>query len=304
MVFSLPIFPSLEASLAERTATTLFLDAYGVFWVGNAQGAFPGAVQTMERLFASGKKIGILSNSTQLAQSEMTKYEKKGFVQGRHFHILVTSGELARAQFSSGTLPFPTPRKTYCLFCPASSRYGSHLRLFETSPFRETDNLNEADFIYINVPHINDEDSESIEPFRPMVERFVASQKPMVCANPDRYAHEGLPARPVVRQGAIALLYEQMGGKVLYIGKPYPHIYATALALLNLRSPTQKSEIMMVGDTPETDIRGARSFGIHSALVTQTGIMAEAIAHRGLNDALQALPPTDVPDLLIERFAP
>ena len=39
--------------------------------------------------------------------------------------------------------------------------------------------------------------------------------------------------------GAIASLYEEMGGKVEWIGKPYPEIYRAALALIG--NPAQRA---------------------------------------------------------------
>ena len=302
MTSFLRTYASLEVALEEKAYSALFLDAYGVFWSGNAQGAFPGSSQAMERLFASGKKIGIISNSTQLSQNEVQKYAAHGILQGRHFHFLITSGDVAKKFFSSGSLPFPTPHKKYALFCPHHPRYSSPTSLFDESAFRETSNLSEVDFIYINVPHIGGEDQEQRDVFRPMVERFLFCNKPMVCANPDCYAHEGSPSRQVVRQGSIASLYEEMGGKVFTIGKPFPQIYTLAFDRLNLISPTLKEEVLMVGDTPETDIRGACSFGIQAALITHTGIMGERVKQQGIG-AIRALPLGDVPTLLIERFA-
>lgn len=58
----------------------------------------------------------------------------------------------------------------------------------------------------------------------------------------------------------------------------------------------------MIGDTPETDIRGANGFGMKSALITKTGIMAERVRLRGLEKSLQGLPSTDFPTFLIEKF--
>jgi HAD superfamily hydrolase (TIGR01459 family) len=302
MTASIPTFPTLEVALNETAYSALFLDAFGVFWAGNAQGVFPGSQRTMEQLFSSGKKIGIISNSTHQSQSEIKKYASQGILQGRHFHFLITSGDLAKELFSSDRLPFPTPNKKYILFCPHCPPYAPPSSLFEESPFRETDDLLEADFIYINVPHICGVNQEERNAFHSMVKSFLPSNKPMVCANPDHYAHEGSPPRPVVRQGSIASLYEEMGGHVFYIGKPFSQIYSLALDRLNRLSPTPKEKILMVGDTPETDIRGARSFGIHSALITHTGIMAEKIAHQG-PASIQSLPTSDIPNFFIERFA-
>lgn len=298
----LPSFASLETALNSRDYSALLLDAYGVFWAGNAQGAFEGAQSTMARIFAQGKKIGIVSNSTQTSQKELSKYAAHGFIQGKHFHFLITSGDLAKDRFSSEQLPFPTPTKRYVLFCPPHPRFAHPSSLFADTPFQETNEVSNADFIYITIPHRDGEDLEEREAFRPMVERFLPSRKPMVCANPDRYAHENSPPRPVVRQGTIASLYEEMGGQVFYCGKPYSPIYSLALDRLNRISPTAKEGVLMVGDTPETDVRGARAFGLHSALITHTGIMAERLAREGTL-AFQQLPQTDIPHLLIERFS-
>lgn len=299
---SIPAYPSIEDALQQRSYEALFLDAYGVFWAGNAKGAFPGAEATMARLVASGKIVGIISNSTQLSCKEIEKYAKKGVVQGKHFHFLLTSGDLARELFTSDSLPFPTPQKKYVLFCPTTARYSPPSSLFDSSPFQETSDASQADFIYISVPHIDDMDQVDPNVFRPMVERWVSSHLPMVCANPDHFAHEGTPPRAVVRQGAIAALYEEMGGSVFYVGKPFREVFSKAFDRLNLLAHTEKQSVLMVGDTPETDIRGARDFGVQSALITKTGIMAERILQRP--DALRFLPPKDAPNFFIERLSP
>lgn len=302
MAPSISRYSSLEAALHHTGCRALFLDAYGVFWAGGAAGAFPGAQETMERLFASGMPIGIVSNSTQPGKNEVSKYAKHGFIQGKHYHFLVTSGDVAKSLFSSDALPFPTPHKKYALFCPPHPKFSSPACLFEGSPFTETADLAEADFIYLNIPHIDGEDQEEADCFRALVASFIPSQKPMVCANPDLSAHEGKPPRLVVRQGTIASLYKEMGGSVCYIGKPSTQMFSFAFEHMKLLFSVPKELILMVGDTPETDIRGARAFGIHSALITNTGIMADRISKSG-HTALEALPPTDLPDLFIERFA-
>ena len=51
----------------------------------------------------------------------------------------------------------------------------------------------------------------------------------MICVNPDRFAHEGNPPRAVVRQGSIALMHEEQGGQVFYIGKPADKMYFAAM---------------------------------------------------------------------------
>ncbi len=265
----------------------ILLDAYGVFWGGGAVGLLPGAKEAMERLVLDGKIVGILSNSTQLAHKEIEKIQKHGLEQGKHFHFFITSGDVTRNLFLEDNLPFT--RKKFWLWGDTLS--SSHHALFENTTYTETAVLDEADFIYIPVPQIHGQDQTDPALFQASVEALRDTQLPMFCANPDRFAHEGNPPRAVVRQGSIAALYEQLGGTVFYMGKPSLHGYQLAMQHFAEKNITDPAEVLMVGDTPETDIRGARNFGMASALTTQTGIMAE-----------RAFPPSDVPDFYIERL--
>lgn len=280
----------------------VLLDAYGVFWGGNDCGLLPGAKELMEKLVSSGKTVGILSNSTQLAPKEINKFSLHGLIQGKHFHFLTTSGEVARHIFLNEQLPFEAPAKKFWLFGGAHPRYASHEPIFQNTLYRETPDIDEADFIYISIPHINGEDQLSPEAFRNEIEKLRETNLPMICPNPDRFAHEGKPSRAVVRQGSIAAMYEEMGGQVFYIGKPHSRAYAMAMSHFEKYACTTPLEVLMVGDTPETDIRGARLFGMPSALITQTGMMADRIAHNGLETELKALISSDSPDYLIERL--
>jgi len=268
----------------------ILLDAYGVFWGGNAYGLMPGSKEVMEELVARGKIVGILSNSTQLAAKEIEKLEKHGLIQGKHYHFFITSGEVVRHFFLSEKLPFT--RKSYWLLGDIHPKYSSHELLFDGTPYRQTAHIQDADFIYLSIPHIDGEDQTDPEIFRPQVEKIRSFNLPMICPNPDLFAHEGNPPRAVVRQGSIAKIYEELGGHVSYIGKPDPRAFQ--LALDRFRG-IPKEKILMVGDTPETDIRGARRFGMPSALITQTGMMSGRSVHD--------LPAEDTPDFLFERLA-
>lgn len=279
----------------------ILLDAYGVFWGGNSLGILPGSKLAMQNLIQNGKIVGILSNSTQLAAKEIEKLQAHNIMLGIHFHFLITSGEVAKNVFSSATLPFPTLKKKFWLFGEHHPKYSSSHLLFENSAFTETATLEDADFIYLSIPHINGEDQLHPHVFSEKVKQLSKSGLPMVCANPDSFAHEGNPPRRVVRQGSIAALYEEMGGRVFYIGKPSRLVFEKAMQDFYQHSAKlHPSDILMVGDTPETDIRGAKKFGMASALVTKTGIMAERISENGYESL--NLKPLDSPDFFIERL--
>lgn len=278
----------------------ILLDAYGVFWGGNAIGLFPGVQDAMKLLVKEGKIVGILSNTTQLGYLEIKKLAKRGITQGQHFHFLLTSGDIAKRIFNDQTLPFDTPRKKYWLFGAAHSQYASPYALFEESAYQETPYLEEADFIYISIPYLNGLDQTDPHVFQELVQKLAVAKIPMVCANPDRFAYEGNPARAVVRQGSIASLYEQMGGSVFYIGKPSRIAYSNAMHQFELLGLKGKDNILMVGDTPETDIKGAREFGMASALVIETGVLQGRLAEQ---PALR-LGPLETPDYYIKKLAP
>lgn len=294
------IFPSLlDISTPFKG---ILLDAYGVFWGGNSCGLLPGSEEAMKKLVSINRTVGILSNSTQLASKETDKLHKHGLFQGKHFHFIITSGEIAKQIFTNEKLPFKTPKKKFWLFGGIHPKYSSPLTLYEGSPYTEAKNIADADFIYISIPHINGEDQVDPNLFRDEIKKLKETNLPMVCANPDRFAHEGNPPRAVVRQGTIAAIYEELGGQVFYTGKPHKIVYTASMELFKQQNISNPEDILMVGDTPETDIRGANHFGISSALTTQTGIMADRISSQSLEDAIDRLPSDDKPSFFIERL--
>jgi HAD superfamily hydrolase (TIGR01459 family) len=275
------------------------LDAYGVFWGSSEVGVLPGAAAAMEYLVSQGKHVGILSNSTQLAVKEKEKFKKHGLYEGVHYHFVLTSGDVAKELLLAGSLPFPTPRSTYWLFGSPHPRFGSHLQIFEGTEYRETKNLEEADFIYVSIPHIEGIDQENPEVFRKMVQA-VGREYPVLCVNPDRFALEGSPPRPVVRQGSIAQMFAEQQAPIYLMGKPSKLIYEAALK----RFPQDilKEKIVMIGDTPETDIRGAHGAGLDAVLVTKTGVMACCLEKEGILPVIGRLSLDDKPDFFIERL--
>ncbi len=295
------IYPDLQ-SIA-HTFNAILLDAYGVFWQGNSLGLYPGAQICLEELCNSKKIVGILSNSTQSGQKEIEKLHKAGLIKGKHFHFLLTSGDIAKKIFQDDALPFATPTKTYHLFGPSHPKFSSHSHLFENSPFSESLDPLKSDFIYVTIPHINGVDQEDPFIFKKRIQELISIGLPMVCANPDRFAYEGNPPKAYVRQGSIAKLYEEMGGLVYYIGKPSQIAFREAFSEFCNFGTFSPREILMVGDTPETDILGANRYNVNSCLITKTGIFKDRIKTFGLEQAIHDLHSEELPDYFIEALS-
>ena len=88
------------------------------------------------------------------------------------------------------------------------------------------------------------------------------------CLNPDMLVVRG--GVPEACAGAIAALYERMGGQTEYYGKPHAHIYEHALAV---GGNPPKSAVLAIGDALATDVLGAARFGI-DCLYVASGIHA------------------------------
>jgi ribonucleotide monophosphatase NagD (HAD superfamily) len=91
--------------------------------------------------------------------------------------------------------------------------------------------------------------------------------------------------RLVYCAGAIADLYANMGGEVLYAGKPYAPIYehalAKAAALRGGKVPLNR--VLAIGDSVRTDLKGAHANGVDFLFVT-SGIHAEELGDRETPD--------------------
>ena len=114
-----------------------------------------------------------------------------------------------------------------------------------------------------------DDDTETPDDYRAMLEGFKARSLPFLCANPDIVVQRG--DKLIYCAGAIARLYESLGGEVVYYGKPYPAVFEKALE--KARSVAGVVSPLVIGDGLETDIAGANRMGL-DALFIAGGIHA------------------------------
>ena len=108
---------------------------------------------------------------------------------------------------------------------------------------------------------LDDDRTETPDNYKPLLAELRARDLVMICANPDILVPIG--DKIVYCAGAIARVYEEIGGKVIYYGKPHPPIYAMAF-----KAAAAKKRMLAVGDALETDIAGANRAGIDALLVT------------------------------------
>ena len=237
----------------------MLIDQFGV--IHDGQALYPGTLRVLSELKGLGIPVAVMTNSGKRAEANRKRLVKMG-VPRAHFVDAVSSGEVA---FSS-----LTASKAF-LIGKDGEDYGFDGITFVSDP-------NEAEVILIlgsNAPRT------SLDDYRRLLSGLAI---PAICCNPDKLmlTPQGLMPAP----GAIAALYEEMGGHVTWIGKPYPGIYQRAAALIGNPKP-----ILCIGDSAEHDVAGGRAAGFETLLVLQ-GVSA------GHDPA--TLSPE--PDYLMDRF--
>jgi HAD superfamily hydrolase (TIGR01450 family) len=292
---------------------------FGVIWDGVSW--INGTMETLADLVRGGKTVIILSNASISTDLMLRKYASSGIWRGKQFSEFVTSGEVLNRILKSGTLSFSGVKspKTYALF---GNQTCSNFSDTGYVCVRSTD---EADFIYASIPQLYGEqraslpgelqdflvvsnmrsegelvwDSTSVEPFLGQLEEFVSKGKPMLIANPDKFAFVGTSdshnsrnyvPKLVIRQGSIGEAYENLGGEVKFIGKPYPEVYRHALnSAAKLRGirfdQLNNLKIAMIGDTLETDILGARNATSEFGVEVDGILVGSGISGRDMFDA-------------------
>lgn len=269
------------AAVADQFEAVLS-DVWGV--VHDGQAAFPAAVDCLTRLRDRGAAVILLSNTPRPAPPIHKQLRGFGIEAGRHYDALVTAGDVARhlmiEKFSGARV-----------FHVGTAR---DLPVFDQVPVTLVADLEQADVIVCT--GFWDEDRETAKNYRPLLARAVARGLPFICANPDLIVHRGADVLPCA--GAIAVLYEELGGVVHYCGKPHGPVYDRALRVASacLGRKLDRSRVLAIGDGLHTDIQGAKTYGL-PALFIASGIHRDSWAEgTALEQAERA------PDWVLERL--
>lgn len=244
--------------LAERYEVFL-LDQFGVLHDGSAP--YPGAVAALSALKDAGKTVVLISNSGKRARPNEDRLLKLGFAAGSWGHF-VSSGEVAWRSFHEMAATGALPPDTNCLLISRDDDRSA----IEGLPFVLTGSGDKAELVLISA---SEGDRYDLDHYRRLLAPAAARQVPCFCTNPDRIMLTAVGPR--FGAGEIADLYENLGGSVTRIGKPYPAIYDAALALAG---KPDRGTVVCVGDSVEHDIAGGNGAGIATALVL-SGILAD-----------------------------
>lgn len=236
------------AELSEKF-DIFFFDQFGVLHDGSTP--YPGALAALMTLKSADKTVVILSNSGKSETDNGSRLTRLGFPPDAYNHF-VTSGDVAAALLASRIEPG--------LRCLTVSRSNDR-NLADRLDLTPVDDPNAAQLLVLSG---SEADRLPMSYYRELFAPMAARGVPAICTNPDIEMLTPSGLHPSA--GALADLYEALGGKVERIGKPYRPIYDYAHRLCGT---PDRARIVAIGDSIEHDIVGARDFGISAALVRQ-----------------------------------
>jgi HAD superfamily hydrolase (TIGR01459 family) len=244
----IPVLSSIK-ELGGRYRAWL-VDIWGV--MHNGHRAFADAVSATRAYRAAGGIVVLLSNSPRPSPSVHEQLRRLG-VPDDAYDATVTSGDLTRhelAKHQGATVFHLGPERDRPIF------HGLDVKLGPPD---------DAELVVCS--GLFDDETEEPDDYADLLRRLAARQLPMICANPDLRVERG--DRLVWCAGAVAALYEQLGGMVIYAGKPYAPIYRLALDTIDRLAGTKVAtgEVLAIGDGVDTDIAGAAGIGIDTVFV-------------------------------------
>jgi HAD superfamily hydrolase (TIGR01459 family) len=236
------------------------LDIWGV--IHDGQQPYPGVPEALAEMRARGKRIVLLSNAPRRAWTVEKQLVGMGLDKGL-WDGIVTSGEVSWTLLRDRTHPW-------------FAKLGR--RAFHLGPERDLSVVEDLGISLVSTPAEAEwllntgpdplTGARSADPYQPLLEDCARHKLPMLCVNPDRAVMVG--GERLICAGAFADRYLELGGDVMEIGKPDAMVYETVLATLGVPA----SRVVAIGDTPHTDLLGARNAGI-DAVWAMTGLAAD-----------------------------
>jgi HAD superfamily hydrolase (TIGR01459 family) len=235
----------------------LLSDIWGV--VHNGLVSFPQACDALLSFRKQGGTVILITNAPRPADSVQRQLRKLG-VADDVYDAIVSSGDLTRH--------FVADHPGRKVFWLGPERDNSIYRGLDPalSPLEQAD--------YIVCTGLLDDETETPEDYRGMMLQARERKLTLICANPDIVVERG--DRLIYCAGAIAELYRELGGEVIFYGKPHRPIYERAIQLAAERKGQTPAlnRVLAIGDSVRTDLAGAHGFGIDCLFVTR-GIHAD-----------------------------
>jgi HAD superfamily hydrolase (TIGR01459 family) len=219
---------------------TFVIDLWGVMHNGIALNL--KAIEVVKHLKDHSKKIVFLSNAPRPSE-KVINFLLKMKMEKKYLSNVVTSGQAAmlainQNKFGKNFFHLGPPRDT---------------SLYEAVK-NNLSSINNCDFILCT--GLLDDHQVNLDRYKAFLAPYTS--KIMVCTNPDLIVHRG--SKKEYCAGYVAQIFEEIGGKVIYYGKPHREIYEMCF--------TKNEKVLAIGDNLRTDIKGANNLKIDCLFIS------------------------------------
>lgn len=252
-----PQYPGGLAAIAEQYDIIL-CDVWGV--IHNGRYAFEEASEALIRFRDRGGAVCLITNAPVPKEHAIRHFDPLG-VPPEAFDDCVTSGDATREVLSV--------RAGELFYRMGADEGFEHDRyLYEGLDLQFGDAKSSDTVLCIG---LEDQENDHPDDYRDRLAEAADRGMEMICANPDIRVRIG--DQLFWCAGALAKIFEEEGGKVIYPGKPHDPIYDLALQKLADRGvETSPTRTLCIGDSPATDMKGALNRGF-DGLYVGTGLM-------------------------------
>jgi len=238
-----------------------YIDLWGV--VHNGISLHQEAINTLKEITKKGKEYILLTNAPRPNKVVKTFLEKMGMEKEIREHVF-TSGEASLRYLRRNFID----KKFFHVGPPRD------IDLFKDFKKMKLDEIENSE--YIICTGLFEEYEEDLKYYKGLFEKNL--NKKMICTNPDLIVDRG--SRRELCAGSIAIIFEKMGGDVIYFGKPYPEVY-------NQSIDNKGKKILSIGDNLNTDIKGANLLN-YDSLIISNGIHKNEIKEKGIEETAKS----------------
>ena len=232
-----------------------FIDLWGV--VHNGIKLHEKAIETLVEIDKSNKKYVLLTNAPR-PNSTVKNFLKKLGMNNKILENVYTSGEAALSYLKKNHLNeifyHIGPPRDFDLFNDFEKKQSKKIKASS----------------YILCTGLFDDHDQDLNYYKDLLNNH--TQKKMICTNPDLIVDRG--NKRELCAGSVAMVFEKLGGEVIYFGKPYPEVY-------NQSVDNKNKKILAIGDNLNTDIKGANLLNYDSLLISN-GIHRNEIKEKGI----------------------
>jgi HAD superfamily hydrolase (TIGR01459 family) len=222
----------------------ILCDVWGVIHDGVS--LYPGAERRLRQWRGEGRCVALITNAPRTADAVEAQLAQIGLPR-EAYDFVATSGEAGIEALNALGRPVG-------FVGTAGDR-----EILERRGVRIVDGEDFADLACTGTV----EDRPDPQDYLSELERWADRDVHMHCLNPDRVVIRG--GVPEACAGAIADLYQGLGGRVTWYGKPHEAIYRHTL---HRAGDPPKDEVLAVGDGLQTDVLGAARMGFDTVFVT------------------------------------